>query len=155
MIFTTLLSTLFGGGGAIITNLIKTITDATQDKRDKAHELTMYQLQLDSAKLEAVAAIDAAKAQAGAVEASAIGNSIDTSIKSDNWLVAFLNGIIRPVTTICFTCAFFFFLYIVYEYAVNQNLPPLQILALPIFITFDHIFGCIMGFWFINRQLSK
>lgn len=148
MIIGTILSTLFGGGGAILSNIIKVITEGSQDKRDKSHELSMYQLQLEAAKTQAATTADAAWSQA-------VAGTIDTSIKSDNWFVAFLNGIIRPVTTICFTAAFCFFLYAVYTYSINKELPPLLILELPIFQRFMEFESFILGFWFLNRQLSK
>lgn len=151
----TLLSTALGGGGALLTNLIKVLTDGAQDKRDKSHELSMYNLQLDSAKLQASATVETAKQQADSVYAQMAAQTIDNATKSENWLVAFLNGIIRPVTTICFTVAFFFFMYAVYTYCANKNLPPNLILELPVFITFDNLLTCIISFWYLNRQLGR
>lgn len=151
----TLLSTLFGGGSAIFTNFIKVFTEASQDRRDKAHELALYQLQLDSAKAQTAGIVEAAKAQASAIEAQSIATSIDNSIKSDNWLVALLNGLIRPVTTIMYVLAFFYFLYVVYFYAIDTRYTPLQIMSLSIFEIFFNTLNFILSFWFVNRQLGK
>jgi hypothetical protein len=153
----TLLGTLFGGAFRMLPELFKMF-----DKKDeRAHELAMFDRQLEADKLRASAALDQINAQAdatlGAAEMQAIieatkAQAVQTGVK---WVDA-VSALMRPIITfwwviIMYTAA------LVAQYLVLVQQGASQLPALLSLWGEDEkaIVASIISFWFVDRSLRK
>lgn len=161
-----MLGIVTGGVGAVVLNLLKGVGNyfaenqkMKQDRMDKQHELKILdrQAQIELNKSYAVAEAEKyyADANAYAAEIDAREKSFRASMKSDIWIVSLLSGLIRPVTTICYSVMFFYFIYICIEYSQVKDLPPQDLMSLSIIGAFIELNMMIISFWFLNREFSK
>lgn len=138
----TLIATLCGFFAPFTSSLIK----IWQDKNDKAHELSILQLQMEVAKDSAVAHAEEIGATAYATQVTAIYQNDKTNI---NWVEAY-KAIVRP--TIAFA---FFFTYVAVKYIqytlIGDHAPSFQYLDIMWTDDDKAIFASVIAFYFGER----
>lgn len=135
-----------------------------RDGKDRAHELSILQLQMqyDREKLAAANAVQlqAIETQADGAEAQALGARVKESLTGIHWVDA-LAGSVRPILTYAF-----FVLYVLVKTAqlyllLNPTLPwqsgmTLAQALVSLWTEEDvAIFSAIMAFWFGQRALMR
>jgi hypothetical protein len=154
-----MLGLLTGGVGAIAVNLIKGVGSYMVDRSDKKHELALLDRQgiiqqnMAIAKAQGDAYVADANAYASEIESKE--KTIRASMKSDIWIIAFLNGSVRPAGFYLYTAFFFYLLWVATVFAENKDLPLGEFVALPVITTFLSLLEMITSFWFINREFAK
>lgn len=99
----TLFASLLGFAGSWLPQIFKMWTD----KSDKAHEITLLQMQMDAAKEQGAEKLAEIGAQGDAAQDTAIYQTYKTGV---TWVDS-LNGTVRPVLAYAF-----FFLYALVKY---------------------------------------
>lgn len=133
-----LLGSLLGFLASAVPDIFKLI----QDKRDKAHEVALLELQMQAQQQGHIEKMEEIGAQADIAEAAAIYKTYTVGI---GWVDA-LTGTVRPVLT-----------YLMFSlYAAAKWLAVSSGLAWQIWTEADMtIFCTIISFWFGGRAMSK
>ena len=139
-----LLGSLFG----FISSMVPEIFKILQDKADKQHELTILQMQIESAKVSADIKREEINSYADATESRAIYRTYNTGI---SWVDA-LNGTVRPVITYCF---FLLYAYVKFtQYHVIGSNAPLAVYLDIMWNPEDQaIFAGVISFYFGQRAM--
>jgi len=152
----TILGSLIGFLGSFAPKLLQ----MWQDKRDKAHELAVMQLQIQAQKDIGAQKLEEVRVSAESAEMQALYESakiVPSGVKWVDAALTFLTGSVRPVITYCF-----FGLYAVVKYAQAEsasafysNITFTSALAKTWTEEDSAIFATIISFWFSGRMLQK
>jgi hypothetical protein len=142
--------TFFGALLGFISSLFPEVSKHLQDRRDKAHELRILELQMQraaSASSERLEEIDAGYD-------AATSNALYSTWKTDIGWVDALNGTVRPVIAYAF-----FILYAsikVMQFSMLDMSAPLPWLAKELWNEEDQIiFASIISFYFGSRAMRR
>jgi len=154
----TILGSLIGFLGSFAPKLLQ----MWQDKKDKAHELAIMQLQIQSQEKIGAQRLEEVRVGAESAELQALYESAkivpsELIWKWVNSILALLNGSVRPVITYSF-----FSLYALIKYtqaksvaAFYSNITWTVALAKTWTEEDSAIFATIISFWFSGRMLQK
>jgi hypothetical protein len=150
-----IIGALLGIGGRLVPEVVKYF----QDKRDKAHEIDLLRLQIDSAdKLTHLRMEESRQAE----EYKLDGKGLDTLLEAvkgqfanATGIAATLSACVRPIVTY-----WYMLLYSVVKIAIvwsNYDFGTPAAIAVAQAWTNDDIalFSAIMNFWFLDRVLAK
>lgn len=160
------LGLLTGGGSALLLNGFKGILGIFEEKQKlkleesrNKHELDLLdrqgQIQANIAFAKSQGDVAIAQESSYTAETIAKEESIRTAIKSDNAVIAFLNGSVRPLTTYAYSVYFFFLIYVLTKAYQLKSLPIEEFMKQPIILSFIALNEMIISFWFINREFAK
>jgi hypothetical protein len=147
----SILGGLLGGVFRVVPEIFKFL-DA---KNDRAHELAMQDKQLEFFKIQGQQKVDEARVYQEAVDVQALSDVLVAQAKpTGNWLVDFLNALVRPLITYVLLC-----LYIAVKYTTGMALHSQGIDALTIAKTLytpddQALFWGIVNFWFLDRVIK-
>lgn len=146
VIVLSLLGALIGFGGSVVPQVLKMF----QDKSDKAHEIKLLEMQLQSQSAGHTQRLEEINVVGDMEESKALYQSAEIKFSGVSWIDAImtaLTGSVRPMLTYSF-----FGLYSwvkISLYNVDNNI-------LTVWTPEDMgIFCTIIGFWFGNRSMQK
>lgn len=141
----TFLASLLGFAGSWLPQILKMISD----KSDKAHEITLLQMQMDAAKEQSTDRLAEIGAQGDAAQATAIYGTYKTGV---TWVDSY-NGIVRPTITFALFFEYALMKYLQYT-IIGSNAPLFQRLdALWTQDDMGMFAGCI-AFYFGSRAMK-
>jgi membrane protein insertase Oxa1/YidC/SpoIIIJ len=131
-----------------------------QDKKDKAHELAVMQLQIQSQEKIGAQRLEEVKTTAESAEMQALYESAKITPSGVKWVdatLALLIGSVRPILSYAF-----FALYATVKYAqatsvsaFYSNITWTTALAKTWTEEDSGLFACMIAFWFGNRAATK
>lgn len=142
----TLLGALLGFVSAIFPEIMQLL----KSKQDNAHEIKMYNLQLESIKIQGAQRVDEIIGQAD-IE-SIKGSYTPQQITNIKWVDA-LNGSVKPIITY-----FFFFLYAYVKIMRLVHMDFAAVIDTPWLYWNEEDYGmlaAILSHWFGNRMMGK
>ena len=144
-----------------VSSLAPDILRLFQDKRDKAHELALLEMQMQQAEKGHLYKMDEIGVQAyGDIIQSAHRSQDSMMDKSSKWVVD-LTASVRGVITYLFMMAFIGFKIAAFFAAINPNLPwqdSMSYTQAMLSVWGEEetaIFSGIVAFWFGDRSLTK
>ena len=146
----TLLSTLLGFG----TSFVPKVLDFMQDRKDKAHELAVMEMQMER---EANLATYKAEAMMQAAEVQRDSQLLvhDPLVSNTALLITNLRSSVRPIITYLFF-AIFFFVEGVAAYVVLTQGGDIEAITQALWSEETRsIFAAIVAFWFGSRAIKK
>ncbi len=155
---------LFSALLGFVASITPKFFDASQDKRDKAQEVTLLEKQIELGKLQADANLKQTLVQADATTMAATQASFQTEVteaaKMGLGFIVALSASVRPVITYAFF-GLYFLVKCAQFYLVVDPLSPwepagLAQALLAIWSEEDMaLFSAVIAFWFGNRTLNK
>jgi hypothetical protein len=153
----TLLGGLFGG----IFRMVPELMTWLDKKNERAHEIAMFNLQLDADKIRGQQALEQTKAQ-GVVSMDLAGiQALTESIKvqgqlTGNKIIDGINSLVRPVLTFWWVIVLSTMAFICqYVLLVQSGIQPVAAITQLWGSAEKAIVASILNFWFLDRVIRK
>jgi hypothetical protein len=149
-----ILGSIFGGLFRLAPELLKWF----DRKDDRAHELKMYQLQIDVEKTRGEYKleekyVDYSIAQTQALQTALKGQSDDAS-KSYKWVAA-ASALVRPMVTYVLFAMYVAFKITTMIYAISSGTAPAEVITENWTQDDFAMLNMILTFWFVGRSIEK